>query len=71
VATVTIVSDAAAAQQLAVDLRGERALAVDCEASGGMHRFGRLCLLQIGTLDGRCYLIDPVASGGGTEVEAE
>jgi 3'-5' exonuclease len=46
-------------------LRDERVLAVDCEASGGMNRFGRLSLVQIGTESGQTFLVDVFTGGAG------
>ena len=39
-------------------------LAVDCEASKGMDRHGRLCLVQLSAGDGICFLVDMIHGGG-------
>lgn len=62
---ITVVTSAAEARQAYLKLRDHAEIAVDCEAAGGMHRFGRLALVQVGTGDcrGEVFLFDVFAGG--------
>ncbi|MDP2436541.1 MAG: hypothetical protein Q8P67_12405 [archaeon] len=58
-----VVTTAAEAREAARALRGQGQVAVDCEAAGGMHRFGRLSVVQVADWRGQCWLFDVTAGG--------
>ena len=46
--------------QLARSLAGGRAFSLDTESDSLFHHFEKVCLVQIATEDGHCYLVDPL-----------
>lgn len=55
-------------ERLAKQLLREEVVAVDTEADSFYHYFDKVCLVQIATRDG-CWLVDPIALGGASELE--
>ena len=55
-------------ERLAKQLLREEIVAFDTEADSFYHYFDKVCLLQIATHDG-CWLVDPIAMGGASELE--
>lgn len=55
-------------ERLAKQLLREKIVAFDTEADSFYHYFDKVCLVQIATLDG-CWLVDPIALGGASELE--
>ena len=54
-------------ERLAKQLLREEIVAFDTEADSFYHYFDKVCLLQIATHDG-CWLVDPIAMGGASEL---
>jgi ribonuclease D len=55
-------------ERLAKQLLREEIVAFDTEADSFYHYFDKVCLVQIATPNG-CWLVDPIAMGGASELE--
>jgi len=55
-------------ERLAKQLLREEIVAFDTEADSFYHYFDKVCLVQIATANG-CWLVDPIAMGGASELE--
>jgi ribonuclease D len=63
-----IITQRSELERLAKHLLREEIVAFDTEADSFYHYFDKVCLVQIATLDG-CWLVDPIALGGASELE--
>jgi ribonuclease D len=63
-----IITQRSELERLAKQLLREEIVAFDTEADSFYHYFDKVCLIQIATRDG-CWLVDPIALGGASELE--